>query len=271
MGLVHPDLAAQNLWTTAARQLGARHSPMKIFALSLTASALMIPAAGGAEILLNGATSTSQWGFRTFLDATAAGSRAWLLNNSNSPVMPIQTGGALTSVTPVALTLGGAPDLTITGSLHAPLSGFTWTGDPDIVARDAFTNGSGYHTGGGSMSLNIPSSIATTGQLYHVEVLAFAGFGLDRRFNVAANGTTYATNWTLIADAPNNYNDVLEFDIIANGAGITLNIDPGTDGGVDTNPFIHAIAITPVVPEPGSTALLAGAGLLILRRRSRRA
>jgi hypothetical protein len=238
--------------------------PILILAAGFTASV-----ASGAEILLNGATSTSQWGFRTFLDATQTGSRAWVLNNTNNPVPAIQTGGVLSSLTPVAVTLAGAPDLTITGSLHAGISGFAWTGDPDQAARDAFSNGSGFFNSAG-MTVNIPASIATTGQLYHIEVLAFSSFAFDRRFNVTANGTPFATNWTVIADAPNNYNDVLEFQLAANATGLTFNFAPGTDPGIDATPFVHAIAITPI-PEPGSATLLAGAGMLALRRRSRKA
>ncbi len=225
--------------------------------------------AHGAEILLNGATSSSAWGFRTFLDVTTTGSRAWVLRNSNDAMSPIATGGALSSVTPTAVTLAGAPDLTITGALHAPLAGFLWSGDPDQAARDAFSNGTGFHTGGGTMTINIPASVALTGTTYHVEVLAMAGFSLDRRFNVNANGTDFATNWTVIANALDNFNDVLEFDVPANAGGITFTITPGTDGGVDTNPYLHAIAISPV-PEPGSAALLGAAGLLLARRRTRR-
>ena len=190
--------------------------------------------AHGAEILLNGATSTSAWGFRTFLDVTTTGSRAWVLKNSTDPVSPIATGGALSSVTPTAVTLAGAPDLTITGALHAPLGGFAWSGDPDQAARDAFSNGTGFHTGGGTMTVNIPASVALTGTTYHVEVLAMASFSLDRRFNVSANGTDFATNWTVIANAPDNFNDVLEFDVPANAGGITFTITPSAaDGRID--------------------------------------
>ena len=241
---------------------------MKLPILILTAG-FTASIANGAEILLNGATSTSQWAFRSFLDDTQVGSRAWVLNNSSTGLPPIQTGGILSSVTPISISLTGAPDLTITGSLHAAITGFSWSGDPDQAARDTLTNGSGFYNPG-TLSLNIPASIATTGQLYHVEVLSFAGFAIDRRFNVSANGTPFATNWTIIASAPNNYNDVLEFDLAANASGITVNFSPGTDPGIDPLPFIHAIAITPI-PEPSSTLLLVGSSALALRRRSRKA
>ncbi len=237
--------------------------PILILTVGFTASVT-----NGAEILLNGATSTSQWAFRTFLDSTQPGSRAWVLNNSSNPLPPIQTGGLLSSLTPISVSLTGAPDLTITGSLHAGISGFSWSGDPDQAARDTLTNGSGFYNPG-TISLNIPASIATTGQLYHVEVLSFAAFAADRRFNVSANGTPFATNWTIIANAPNNYNDVLEFDLAANSSGITVNFSLGSDPGVDTLPFVHAIAITPI-PEPSSTLLLVGSSALALRRRSRK-
>jgi hypothetical protein len=189
------------------------------------------------------------WAFRNFLDETKVGSRCWVFKNSAAPVAPIVTAGELTSVTPVATQLDGLPDLTITGANHAGLSGYEWTGDPDKPARDAFSNGSGFYTTA-TMNIRIPPSIATEGRLYRMEILALAypdPAWPDRRFNVAVNGVPLIQNWQVLLAG--NYNSVFEFDIQANASGIALTLDKGTDAGVDTNPYVHAIAITPI-PTP---------------------
>lgn len=193
------------------------------------------------EVLLNGTLSTSALGFTTFLDETEVGSRAWSFRNNTNPMAPINTGGALSTVTPEAVTLTGGSDLTITGALYAGITGYNWgAGFTDQAARNAMTNGTGFFNS--PMSITIEPSALINGQVYRVELLAFTGFAPDRRFNVTANGVDRVTDWTILNTSP--FNQVLEFEVAADAGGIVLDITPGSEG--DTNPFIHGLAITPL-------------------------
>lgn len=187
-----------------------------------------------------------EWAFRGFLDETRVGSKCWVFKNSTAPVAPIATSGEFTNLTPVSLMLNGHPDLIISDARHAALSGYEWTGDPDKTARDAFSNGSGIYSTS-TMTVKVPETIAMEGEYYHVEILAMAHpdpASPDRRFNVTANGEIRARNWRVFSAG--NYNSVLEFDVLADAGGITMTFEKGIAAGVDTNPYIHAIAITPL-------------------------
>jgi hypothetical protein len=162
----------------------------------------------------------------------------------------------------VGVLTSGSPDLTITGASFAGVGFYEWFGDPDKAARDAFSNNTGFY--GASITITVPPGIATAGTAYHVELLGQFGFSNDRRFNVAANGIPMVTNWTILNSG--NSNSVLEFDITPGASGITLALTTGTDAGVDTMPYVHALAITPV-PEPGSLGFVVAAGLFAMRRR----
>ncbi len=204
------------------------------------------------EALLNGTINTGEWGFTTFLDQTEVGSRAWSFRNDTDPLAPINTGGILSNVTPAAVTTTGGSDLTISGAGFAGISGFDWGATfTDRAARNAMANGAGFF---GEFSITIDPAILVSGTTYHVEILAFAGFAGDRRFNVSANGVDRVTDWTIFNATP--YNQVLEFDVVADAGGIVLNIAPGSpEAGVDTNPYIHALAITPIPLDSDSDGL----------------
>mgnify|MGYP006908221131 CR=1 FL=1 len=239
-----------------------RRLPARAAILALCSASQL---SGAVQVLLNGTISTGEWGFTTFLDETEVGSRAWSFRNDLNPMAPINTGGALSNVTPVAVTTTGGSDLIISGANFAALSGFDWgSGFSDQAARNAMSNGSGFF---GEFSITIAPSAVVSGTTYRVELLAFARFAEDRRFNVSANGVDQVTDWTILNAPP--YNQVLEFDVLADEAGIVLNLGPGSvETGVDTLAYVHALAITPI-PEPNQLAVLGVFALGLLFRRAR--
>lgn len=215
---------------------------VKLPILTLACCASM-PFALATETLLNGTTSTSTFGFTSFLDATATGSRAWSFRQDGAVLAPINTGGVLSTVTPVSVGLAGNADVMFgVGTAHAGVSGFSWAGLPDTAARGAMANGSGFHQ---LSSITIGSAAAIEGVTYHVELLAFGAFSALRSFDVAANGISRVDDWAIV-QAP-NYNHVLEFDVVANASGIQISILRGADG--DANPYLSAMAITPQFPD----------------------
>lgn len=198
-------------------------------------------ALGADEILLNGTTSEGVFAFTNFLDTTEIGSRAWSFRVDEAVLEPIETGGELASVRPVAVGLSGGEGLVFgAGTAHAGVGGFAWGGVSDQAARDAMSNGSGFHS---LSTIRVEPSVASEGTTYLVELLSLAAFAPDRRFNVTANGLPRVTDWTILAGAP--FNRVLEFEVVADANGILLEIAGGSEG--DSNPYLAGMALTPIL------------------------
>ena len=251
----------------------------RVHVLALSAAAVVTAAAPAraAQQLHNGATESRTAAYQGFVDNTTAETRAWSFFSTRDHTF--NTNGGASTITVEALTNTGAPDLTITNSENggvprtAVLSGYDWSygyGGSDLGERNHLANDSGIWSQGGTLTINVPAAVATPGELHHVELLAVAGFTPVRVFSVSANGTPFVTEWNVREGAADHWTALLEFDVAAGAEGISIAVSPGTEPGVDINPFIHALSVTPV-PEP-SAALLGGLGLLALavRRRRRR-
>lgn len=254
--------------------------PLAAFGVLLATSSF----SSAATVLLNGATASSSPAYSSFLDNTTAGTVAWAFNRTADRTL--NTSGALSSVTVEAMTATGtvaagtgtAPAISVTNSGNGgipfawDLNGYSFSGyaASDLAERNNLANdGGGIYSVGGSLTIAIPNTVATQGQLYHVEILSIAAVSNVRVMNVSANGTSYVTNWRV--DLNGNFNGVLEFDVPANANGISIVMGQGTDTGTgfDQNPFISGLSISPIsVPEP-SIALLGGLGALSLLRRRR--
>ena len=227
-------------------------------------------------VLLNGATDTREAAFPSFLDNTQNGTRAWAFPKSSNHTL--LTGGALSSVDVIAVGPTGGAGITISNSENAgvprtaDLNGYNWAygyGGADISQRNELANdGGGIWSFGGDLTINIPASIVPDGKLVTIELLAVAGLANARIMDVTANGIPFATNWTLIPNLANHWNSVLEFQVMGNASGVTVVVSGGTDPG-DKNPYIHAIGVTPVIPEPATATLglMALSGLMCRRRR----
>ena len=254
------------------------------------ATSMLAPA---AITLLNGATESRTVGFTGFLDNTTADTVAWGFGKISDHTL--NSSGALSQVTVHAVTTTGAsapgagtaPAISITstqavntfdlnsynfgsGGTAPPASWYTGS---DLGERNALANdGGGIYSANGIMTVTIPiGDSVVAGQTYHIELLAFAGgTGLTnpRIMDVSANGNAYVTNWDLREGwgATSNYNSLLEFDVVADANGISIQVDGGTDTG-DKTPYIHALSLSSI-PEP-SVALLGALGTLSLLRRRR--
>lgn len=105
---------------------------------------------------------------------------------------------------------------------------------------------------------------ATVGDLYQVQLLFFADFVPDRRFDITVDGVLFADDFTVEIN-PNHDQIIYRFDVTADSNGIDIDI---TDGPADPhgNPFVQGIVVenvTDVVPEP-ATYLLSIIALLAL-------
>ena len=243
-------------------------------ALWVAAAASIVPTSADASVLLNGATDTREAAFPSFLDNTWATTRAWAFPKTSDHTL--LTGGVLSSLDVVAVGPAGGAGITISNSENggvprtADLNGYSWAygyAGSDLAARNELANdGGGIWSDHGDLTINIPASIVPDGMLARVELLAVAGLAGVRTMDVSANGVPYVTDWDLRADAANHWNSVLAFTATGNATGLTLVIGGGSFG--DVNPYIHALAVTPV-PEPATLSLLALGGLALLRRRKR--
>ncbi|MCW1925703.1 hypothetical protein OKA05_24305 [Luteolibacter arcticus] len=258
---------------------------LPLLAIIAASFAAISSPASAAMVLLNGATESRTAGFTTFLDNTTAGTVAWGFNKGADHI--INSSGALSTVRVEAVTntgaaspgSGTAPTINISNSenggvarvqdINAYSWGYGYSGT-DLAERNEIANdGGGLFSLLGTLTVVIPNSVATTGQIYHVELLSI-GIGAGnsiRIMNVSANGTPYVTNWNVVTNAANHYSSVLEFDVMADANGISLSLIGGTDAG-DKSPYISAMSLTPI-PEPSVPCLLGGLGALALLRRRR--
>jgi hypothetical protein len=236
------------------------------------AAAGLTATSADASVLLNGATDTREAAFPSFLDDTRLNTRAWAFPKSSDHTL--LTGGELSSVVVEAVGATGGAGITISNSENggvprtADLNGYSWNygySGSDIGERNELANdGGGIWSLNGTLTINVPTSIVPTMALTRVELLAVAGLAGVRTMDVSANGTPYVADWDLRADLANHWNSVLEFEVIGNPTGLTMEVSPGSFG--DVNPYIHALGVTvlAVIPEPSTFliwSLLAALGI----------
>ena len=251
-------------------------------AMCVATAVSIVATSADASTLLNGATDTREAAFPSFLDNTLDNTQAWAFPKTSNRTL--LTGGVLSSVDVVAVGATGGSGITISNTENggvprtADLNGYSWNygyGGGDQAARNELANdGGGIWSAGGTLTINIPTSIVPEGALAQVELLGVAGLANTRTMDVSANGVPFVTDWDLIADGGNHWNSVLEFTVPADASGVSVDVSPGSFG--DINPYIHAIGVSFVVPtpvpEPSSIAVwtllgLAGFGYFRIRRK----
>jgi hypothetical protein len=109
---------------------------------------------------------------------------------------------------------------------------------------------------------------ATVGSTYSIDLLFANAFG-PRTFDVSVEGTLFLDNLAL--DLTDNRRPlVYRFELVAADSQIQIVLTPGAEPGyADTNPYVNAMMVTQVVPEP-STLVFGALGMIGLLRRRRR-
>ncbi len=135
-------------------------------------------------------------------------------------------------------------------------------GDPGTGAdADEITN-TGIH------SAPTISISATVGKTYTIDLLFAQAFTPRRTFDVLVEGSIYLDDLAL--DLNEGRPLVYRFETLATDDTINITFAPGSEPGYDdTNPYVNAVMVTEVIPEPSAAvmALIGAAGLAARRRR----
>lgn len=137
-----------------------------------------------------------------------------------------------------------------------------YSGTPGTgAAADSLTN-TGIHT---APTINIS---VVSGGTYSVDLLFANAFG-SRTLDVHVENNLYLDNLWL--DLTDRRPLVYRFQFLATDSQLTIALTQGAEPGIaDTNPYVNAVMVTQIVPEPSSCVLIASGllGLTFRRRRS---
>lgn len=128
------------------------------------------------------------------------------------------------------------------------------------AAANSLTN-TGIHS---APTINIP---VTTGLTYSIDLL-FANAYNARTFDILVEDGLYVDDFAIGLDAGRPL--VYRFQFLALDSQIQISFRNGAEPGyTDTNPYVNAMMVTQVVPEPSSFAITATALLGLALRRKR--
>lgn len=195
--------------------------------------------------------------------------------NSTTSTRGANFGGTFTTtwygVTMTTDSSGGTNGISWTGSVANAVGSpgqYDYTGFSNLAGgsgtdANQITN-TGIH---GTPTINVTTAV---GKTYSVDML-FANAFNARTLDVFVEGQLYLDNLAMRVDSESYDRPlVYRFQFVATDSQMTITFGPGAEPGyLDTNPYVNALMVTEVVPEPSTMALTAVGALGLLRRKRR--